>query len=450
MGHDYDDKKSLLPFNLDQNPAPDTETGQDFERKQQGLTNEIMTTFLAVLPSNYVALTNGPWYTLQFQAIAEQLAAIQIVGQEINKDSDFDFTRPEFLWDVLGTIVFPQATERGGAPLLDGDIDYRAFLHKMVLLLLQGATAATLEEGAECLTDSQVVVVEKFLSSVQRDPDGAWTIDNQFEIELNVEGFPTGSDPFTFQDNLFLVMEALKPAHILCELSYVFDDDFRDEFGNLFDDSNAVTIDGGMQWQMEAYYYDDLRKNCYGAKEVTGTGDTLADRTLFSDPDVSFLNIAQGADLYIPSGVNTGRYKVIDVRAFPMGDDATPRLYTTSPTGLASSTSGGLTIEGDVVTDSSQNWALAVEGELLTILAGPNAGTYRLDVLLGPLGGPLGDPVATGPADEVRVAPTILRVDRRMDTASVTGQAYTVTVDRLGVRSPKTRTSEDVSSQFYL
>ena len=446
MGHDYDDKKSLLPFNIPQNPSPDTETGQSFERNQQALTNEIMTTFLAVLPSNYVSNTNGPWYTLQFQAMAEQLAAIQIVGQEVNKDSDFDFTRPEFLWEVLGTLVFPAATERGGAPLLDGDIDYRAFLHKMVLLLLQGSTAATLEEGAECLIDSQVVLVEKFLSSIQRDPNGAWTIDNQFEVELNVQGFPDGTDPFTFQENLLLVMQALKPAHILIQLAYVFDDDFRDEFGNLFDDSDAVTIDGGMQWEMSSYYYDDLRKNCYGAKQLSGEGDTLADRTLFTDPDVSFLSITQGAELHILSGVNAGRYRVIDVRAFPVGDDTTARAYTTSPTGLT----GSATVEGDVITDSTQNWALAEEGELLTFTAGPNAGTYRMDVLLGPLGGPLGDPVATGPADEVRVSPAILRVDRRMDTASVTGQAYTVTVDRLGVRGPKTRTSEDVSSQFYL
>jgi hypothetical protein len=442
MGHDADNKTSLLPFNLEQNPAPDAETGQDFQRQKQGLTNEIMTTFLAVLPSNYVSLTNGPWYTLQFQAIAEQLAAIQILGGEVNKDSDFDFTRPEFLWEVLGTIVFPAATERGGAPLIEGDIDYRAFLHKMVLLLLDGSTAATIETGAECLTSSNVTLVEKFLNSVQRNPDGAWGIDNQFEFELNVEGFPTGADPFTFQDNLDLVLEALKPAHTLAELAFIF----RDEFGDIFDDSSAVTLDGGMSWQMDVYYYDDLRKNCYGAKQISGTGDTLADRTLFTDPDVSYLNITAGAELEVTAGVNAGRYRVIDVRAFPVGDDATARAYTTSPSGL----SGTATVEGDVVADSTQNWALAVEGELLTFTAGPNVGSYRLDVLLGPLGGPLGDPLAIGPADEVRVAPSILRVDSRMPTASLTGQTYTVSVDRLGVRAPKMRTSEDVSGQFYL
>lgn len=434
MGHDIEGKTSLLPYNLEQNPAPTTGTGQEFQRQRQALVNDIMRTFLAVLPSNYVSLVNGPWYTLQFQAIAEQLAAIQLAVQEVYKDSDFDFTRTEFLWDVLGILVFPGASAREGAPTVDGDVEYRAFLHRMVLLLLRGATASVIEEGAELLTDSNMTLVEKFLHSVQRDPIGAWTIDNQFEMELNVEGFPT--NPFLLQENIPIILLALKPAHTLFEYRHLF----RETFGTLFTDEPV--------WELDTYYYDDLRKYCYGAKEITGSGDTLADRTLFSDPGLSFGSVRGGAGslLVISSGVNEGQYPVVDVRAFPYGDDSTARAYTTSPTSLT----GTATVSGDVITDTTQNWALAEEGEVLTFTAGPNVGSYRLETLLGSGGGLLGSPTAVGPATQVRVSPSILRVDQRMPQASVTGQAYTVTVDRLGVRGPRVLLNEDASEQFYL
>lgn len=444
MGHDPTtrDEGSLLPNTLDQNPAPVAETGQDFERKKQALVNDIMRTFMAMLPSNYVAFVNGPWYTLQFQSIAEQLAAIQISAEEVNKDSNFDFTRSEFLWETIGTLVFPGATERNGAPIIEGDVDFRAFLHKMVLLLLAGSKASSIVGGAEALTDRQVTLVEKFLHSIQRDPDGLWTIDNQFEMELFIEGFPADQDPFRLVDNLRIVIEALKPAHTLFQFSWLF----QEVFGPIFDDENEDG-DANMSWVLDTYYYDDFRKNCYGVKEISGLGSTLSDRTLFSAPDRSFVSVHPGvqAELHILSGANAGRYQVTDVRTFPSGTDATARAYTTSPTGLT----GSATVEEDVIIDAAQNWADAVEGEVLTFATGPNAGSYRLDVLLGSTGGPLGDPNTTGPATEVRVAPSILRINRRMPVASVTAQPYTVTVDRLGERTVKTITSEDVSEQFY-
>jgi len=138
-----------------------------------------------------------------------------------------------------------------------------------------------------------------------------------------------------------------------------------------------------------------------------------------------------------------GRYRVTDVRAFPLGTDTTPRAYTTSPTGL----SGTATISGDCLEDSTQNFGLAVEGELITFLAGPNSGTYRLKMLLGNTGGTVG--LTAGPATRARIAMSLLRLDRRMRYAA-SGQAYTVTVDRLGVQVPHSVAGEDATVHFIL
>lgn len=428
-----------FPEHVAQNPAPSPLEGQDYNTAYQQLVDKIMVTFLALLPDNYRSQVMGPHYTLQFQGIAETLARIQLVAQQINLDFDHDFTRSEFLYPIIGSLVFPEADETG-LPVLEGDVAYRCFLRDMVRLLLTGSTKASVQEGLELVSGLDVTIIERFLAA--RDPTSAYTIDDQFIFDVLVEqdgGTAFPANPFVTQENVLLVLEALKPAHTLFEYRHLF----RDAFGDIFDD----TADNAMTWEMSQYRYDDLRKFCYGAKEISGTdGDTVSGRYLFNDPSRSFQSISVGATLTVTSGANAGIYTVTEVIEFPMETDTTARAYTTSPTGL----SGTATVAAGVITDSSQNWALAVEGEVLTFTTGPNAGEYRLDVVLGPNGGPLAEvPAPVGPSTEVRITPSMVRITPRMPV-ELTGQSYTLSVDRLGVREYKTRTAEDASSQFWL
>jgi hypothetical protein len=437
---DDNDPVSPYPFPVAQNPAPAPLEGQEYNTQFQGLVNQIMATFLALLPDNYVSQVNGPFYTLQFQAIAEALAKIQLTAQQATLDSDHDFTRSEFLWQIIGTLVFPE-TDTGGIPTIDGDVCYRNFLKEMVRLLLQGSTLETVTEGVELISGLDVTILEKYLAA--RQPESLWGFDEQFQFEISVEqygGTAFPENPFSTQENVLLVLEALKPAHTLWEYRHLF----RDAFGPIFDD----TADTALTWELSQYRYDDLRKFCYGAKEITSTvGRTLSGRYMFSDPTRSFESVAVGSVLLMDIGPNAGRYEVTQVVSFPVSEDATPRAYTTSPTGL----SGTLRVsDGDTVTDTAQDWSLAVEGEILTITEGSNAGSFRLDSVLGSGGGVLGSvPAPTGPATEARITPSIVRVRPRM-LVEATGQTYTLTVDRLGVREPKTITDEDASEQFYL
>jgi len=430
-----DPNDPLTRYTLTQNPAPFPLEGQEVIDKVRLQTNLIMAQFMRVLPSNYVSRVNGPFYTLQFQAAAEQLALFIVTAQEVFKDSDYDYTRPEFLWQVLGTLVFPGATDQSGIPKLDGDVTYREFLKKMVILLLQGATPATMKDGVELLTEAEVQILERFLEA--RNPSSSFTIDDQFFFDIFVEGgTPPGTgfpnDPFTLQNNVLLVLQALKPAHVLYGYSHLF----RDAFGPLFSDS--------MSWELSSYYYDDFRKFCYGAKEITGTtGTTLSGRTLFSDPSRSFASVQTGGRLTITSGPNAGTYRIREVLTFPVSTDTTLRSYTTSPTGLT----GTARVASGVLTDTAQDFGAAVEGEILTFSSGPNAGSYRLETLLGSNGGSVG--FASGPATQVRVSPSMLRVETRMPSA-LSGQSYRVDVDRLGVKVPRTILGEDASVQFYL
>jgi len=440
MAHDDDTPKvSDTPFTLIQNPAPNPVTGQDAKTIKQELVDSIMDNFRKVLPSTYVAQVTGPWYSLQFQAMAEQLASIQLSAGEVYKDSDWDFTRSDFLWQVLGTLVFPGATNREGVPTIDGDLLYRQFLHKMVLYLLEGATKKSMEQGVDALDPTVITTItERYLESPPRDPNGAFTIEDQFIVDVFVEGAAAGTfpdDPIILERNAALVLAALKPAHVFYSYSYLF----RDAFDKIADDS------GGLRLDLDSYYYADLRKWCLGAKRIAGTGEVLSSRTLFTDPSVSFASIRIGAFLTITSGANEGSYRVTGTQALLSGTDATTRSYTLSTTPVVS---GTLRAEApDILRDSSQNWGQFPAGTEITIASGPNAGTYLLEAVLGEQGGLMGTAGIQGTS--VRVAPSILQVEGRIPTVA-SAQSYTVGVDRLGIQTPRPIAGEDVSNQFYL
>jgi hypothetical protein len=419
-----------FPYTLPQNPAPNpANQGQVYQQDKAALTQAIMVAFRSVLPSNYVATTNGPWYSLQFQGMAEQLAEIQINASELAADCDWDFTRPDFLWGLVGGLVFPG--DGKDIPSIDGDTAYRDFLRRMVGLLLQGSTRASIEGGIEALDpDVTAYVLERYLQSPPRLETGGYTISDQFIVDILIDAgnqFPANAS--SLERNVGLVLRALRPAHVLCAYSTLFRDAFPE-------------VQDGFTAEIAPYYYEDTRGYCLGAREITGgDGAFLARRDYFSDPSKSFASVTAGAVLTAPSG----QYRVRGTRALLSGSDATARAYTTSPTGL---TGMAVALDAQTLFDSAQDWGNAVEGETVSILTGPNSGAvYRLDRVLGQTGGVFGQPSIAG--DTVRLSPTILVLDRRAPTAA-TGVEYSVTVDRLGKQTVREVLAEDVSSQFWL
>lgn len=419
--------KKIFPQGLSQNPAPLREQGQEYQNQVRGQVELILKQFLAVLPSNYVSQTTGPLYTVQFQAMAEAVAKLQIGLQESLKDSLYEFTRSEFLWQMMGMVVFPKVyLNKMRIPIIEKDTDYRDFLRAMIVLLLQGTKKAPVEEGAGLLTDADVSIIEKALTANQEG--SAWGYDDIYTFEVNVEA-EGGTDfphkPFDLEYNVAVILDALKPAYAIYEYRHIF----REAFGHIFQDTMFAELD--------MYDYDDFRKYCGGAKRIQGIGEVLDGRFLFSDPERFFDGIGTPAYLI----VEDIRYEVSEVIVFPMGDDPTPRHYTTS-----SGLEGYASIEGDTLTDNCQNWTLAQEGELITFHEGANTGTYRLKDVLGSDGGSVG--FVTGSGTQVRVGASIVRVTKRLPTGNPF--SYELSVDRLGIRTEQTITSENLTLQCVL
>lgn len=423
------DTKNPFKTGLTQNPSPIGEDSHEFEKKVQEEAEFLMRRFLQLLPSNYVSQKTGPFYTLQYKAICEALARVQVSAQQMALDTSFQFTRSEMLWQVLGSMVFPKVTDNLlQPPIVANDISYRDFLQRMVVLLLKGSTKASVEEGAGLLTEAEVTVIEKSVAAYIEN--SAWGLDDQYTFEVNVEKnggteFPNGV--FDLQYNVLVILDALKPAHTLFEYRHVF----KEMFGAVFQEE--------MFLQQDIYHYADFRKFCLGVKNIIGTGNVLDNRLFFSDPSVSFSNVQVGSFLYI----NNLPYRVVEVRSVLVGDD-TPKYYTTTPTGL----SGYASVAGDILTDDCQDWSLAVEGENLTFQEGRNVGaSYRLQDVLGSNGGSVG--FVSGGGTQVRLAPSILKVEKRLPV-SIGSVSYVVTIDRLGVQEKREVVSEIVSLQCYL
>jgi len=177
--------KKTIPGSVPLNPSSITPDGQKYHDAIKAQTEKNMGFFTAVLPSNYVSQVRGPFYTLQFQSAAEQIAKIQIEAQEAFADSDYDFTRPEFLWQILGTLVFP-AHNLEGTPDILIDHEYRHFLRSMVVLFLKGARPKTVEAGIALLTDANLTLIEKSLET-KRTVGAAYGLDEQFEFEISLD-----------------------------------------------------------------------------------------------------------------------------------------------------------------------------------------------------------------------------------------------------------------------
>jgi hypothetical protein len=481
---------------LPPNPAPFDLTGQQDAQRIRTLADTIVSVFLNSLPSNYVSESRGPYYVQQFQAAAEALARIQILATDAYEDADFDFTRSEVLNQFLETLVFPDAAERG-TPELAGDVTYRAFLKRMVALLLQGARHVTLVQGLEELTEAEVALVAR--GAHTESAGVAWraaTDQFVFDVEISrhrrtsataalgvadhyhpvavtaagqgiagaavyasgsgpahthsisnfvlVENAGTGQVPHThallsdyaelplvLERNVALVLGALDPAHALYTYRNLFREVLR---SRLVAEQTECVVDSA--------HYDDTRFWWGGVAPTERTTGTVRVGGYDLNDRVGFDSVARGARLEILAGPLRGVYRVEQVLRFPYGDDPTPRLYTTSPTGLT----GTAIVQGDVLYDAAANWATAVAGEVLTLSEGPNAGLYRLDTITGNGGGPVG--AASGPGTRVRPALGWVRVNRRLATAA-TNVRYRVEHERLGRAVTRLVVDEDISTQFH-
>tara|TARA_B100001057_G_C22836347_1_gene945333 strand:+ start:950 stop:2476 length:1527 start_codon:yes stop_codon:yes gene_type:complete len=508
MAYDDDDKKKPLFIGERltsgvQDPAPVVPKGTTAIERMNQIEDAIMVQLFNRLPSNYVSKAQGPIYTNVFRSVAKQLAEYQVEAELASDDPRYDLTRSEFLYQILGQVVFPEAMRpRAELVDVDGDVPLRDFLREMVVLLIEGSRKDPVEKGVGLLSDIGVDIVESV--AFEGKPGSGVGLEDQFEIEVNAvspkhtvkdqhqhwhrirvnsegngkthgtyssdgsedyhsheiknfevqpyvasdlsehthdfeQAFP--DNPFILQHNIKLILKALKPAHLLYQYRHFF----VEFYGEVFKDDPT--------WEYFTWKYEDLRKNWRGAKEITGSARTgEGNKAFLVDPKRDFLNVLPGSPVEITDGQNISSYQVKEVHRLPFPTDLVPRSYETSPSGLV----GSAYVKDGVIYDKTLNpfgdpapvnLGAVAEDEVFTFTEGPNLGSYRIEMVLGPDGGLPGKGLWS--STEVLIAHSILEVRPPMPYR-VDSQTYSVGVDRLGSSTPKKVQSETVSEQFYL
>ncbi len=317
------------------------------------LEQAILDAFRSTLPDSYIAEVDGPFYSVQFRQMARELAKAQVEANGVLHDHVWDLTRPDRIWEMLGAFVFPPTG--GPAPTIDLSAEgYREFLLTMARLLLRGATLGAVEEGIRAMVPGLSPIVSE----------------GRHRIDITLEGsLPRYHDLYAY--NLDIVLQALKPAHILYSFGYLFRESVAS--GEGADPSADLEIPG----------YEDSRRYHQGQAVIAGELTVLG-RRLVEDPAVSFERIVPGAPL---------RFVGTDLPPVVVREILTPTApslvlrggfrYYTGPIGAPTVTVDGVTIRVDPATGRVLPTRLAISPLPATTSVGA---TFEYEVQVSRLG----------------------------------------------------------------
>lgn len=249
---------SLDPDRLNFSIVP---RGKEYRLRLLQRAQTIFGSLLSLLPSNYTSSIQGPNYTTELKAVAVELARIELALEDVDLDMNFEHTRSEFLYSIIGYMIFLN----GRLPPLEfSDTEFRNFLLNLIRIYFQGSIPQSIRDATELFLSEDFELLENFL--LVRAGASGLDISDQFGFQINV--VTTGTFPpeiFQLQSSIRIVLDIIRPAHTLFQIRYIFRDDYNpnDPTGRVLD---------AMRWQMASYYYEDYRSYWRGIRNVDRLG----------------------------------------------------------------------------------------------------------------------------------------------------------------------------------
>lgn len=229
--------------------------GKEYNLRLLQRAQSIFTTLLNLLPSNYVSAIQGPNYTNELKAVAVELARIELALEDIDFDRDFNLTRGDFLFSIIGYMLL---VNNRLPPLDFSDTEFRDFLLNLIRIYFQGSIPKSMADVVRLFMTGDIRVTEDFL--LVRQGASGLDISDQFIFQIDVVAPGGGGFPpniFSADSAIRLVLDLVRPAHTLFKIRYIFKDDYipNDTIGRILD---------AMRWRMGVYYYDDFRSYWVG------------------------------------------------------------------------------------------------------------------------------------------------------------------------------------------
>ena len=185
-----------------------------------------------------------------------ELARLRLALGDVQSDISFENTRTEFIYQILTSVLFPD-----DAPETNfGDVDFRAFLLKVLAIYFKGSVPTSIKEAVELFTDGKVTVYENF--ELAKNPATGLDISDQFGFQVDIKILPGMSlDTFLADKNIRLLLNIIRPAHTLFRIRYILEDKY-----------DSGLLNDSMKWALSIYHYDDFKRYFEGVYHVDALG----------------------------------------------------------------------------------------------------------------------------------------------------------------------------------
>jgi hypothetical protein len=252
-------------------------SGKEYNLRVVQRAQAIFTSILGLLPSNYTSTIQGPNYTTEVKAMAVELAKIELALEDVNLDLDYNRTRSEFLYSVVGYLTFLN----NRLPSLEfDDEEFRQFLLNLIRIYFQGSIPKSIKDAVALFLDTDFKILENFL--LVQEGQAGLDISDQFGFQVDVAApnqFP--ANLFELQGSIRIILDIVRPAHTLFTIRYIFTDEFipNGEAGKIID---------SVKWRIACYYYEDYRSYWAGIRNVDRLGKKECQRVTGEDHSNDF------------------------------------------------------------------------------------------------------------------------------------------------------------------
>lgn len=219
---------------------------------------------LTMLSSYWQSTVDGPNYARELKAMALSMARIRLALDDVRADTDYRTTRAEFLYQVLGSMLFPGEMANPGL----ADTDFGQFLRNIVSVYFSGSIPSSMQRAVELVTGGMAVKITENYAEARKPGSG---FDISDEHTFNVDVFlssPGAIDVFLAEKNIRILLDIIRPAHTLYRLKFVLQDEY---VGNKTD-TEPAKINDAFTFILSNYGYEDFRRFVEGIKGIDPLG----------------------------------------------------------------------------------------------------------------------------------------------------------------------------------
>lgn len=242
------------------------DSGQDFLNRLERESTRNLQSFLTLLSSYWRSTVDGPSYVRMIKAMCTELARIRLILEDSRTDAYYNQTRPEFLYQVLTSVMFPKGNIPD--PKLP-DLDFRDFLISVLASYYKGTIPSSMQDAINLFVGGRAKIVENFLEA--RDINSGLDISDQFTFDIDVLlDSPNDINVFLADKNIKTIMSILRPAHTLYRIKYILQDEWLGQKD--LDKNIAGKVVDELHVDIFNYGYEDFRRYCAGVDGLDRLG----------------------------------------------------------------------------------------------------------------------------------------------------------------------------------